>query len=856
MAKYFVERDPTTGELRAIARPSDSKFGKANTFRIEAENSLQALDRAREKIYEMEESEKSGIGNAFISGLTNNEEYKIRWLAEKRFPDDVERGIDPSLRYFLDEDGDIAYRDPRSGVIKKEFEESIIPWADVDDTWGNIAPLAQFTSEVAGGTAGLTAGALAGGIPGAVAGGAKGTAIGGGASYAVRAGLSAMLGGPPLDVGTAAKDLTISSAFGAIPIGAPTKSFEQFAGGILTKLPTGADGRTMLRDILEEGGQTVDDKVNFMRDKYGITITRAEAEPLVTNAAQLQYFLAKQPNAQDLWNFYHDRAAQVDYHAQNFFDELFSGKYVKGDAANKLSGKPSLDAPLDVALAAKNYLKKQKEELAEQVKPLYKDAYGLDVKIDVSDILEEVDAVIKNPNVSSEKKAVYKKIKEGLVDASTGEARNTTELLHEGLKDQFRRQFAKLTKDIDRPLKTEISQIRDKVSNRMKSANPLYKQVTDIYDDAIGTSQTLERSIVGMLANAAEKGGAEAARLIQRLFSGTGVLPKDITKLKNILQETPEGAQAWQNVKGTWLMQNFDDALSTTANPLGVANKFLSKLGIRGEPQKIFPQRGTRRFFSEQPTLNTQGLRPSEAKFAESAQQGLVRGKKAKILEAMFEPDELDNFVDLVELMQATSYISTRSASPTQTFQAIERILENEGMTALTRGKQITAGLLNLPSRLLARGFDNWVENTILKQKEAYQDLLIDALIDPKKATDLRAYLDRVNPRAYQWTQIATKGGIEALNQFSEETSPEARTQRLREESLRQKKEQEQQFEDLQTSLMQPQSPMLDVDMFEPLPSLDMGDSQFAMSPTIVPSESDREIAMRQMQKRGLGSLV
>jgi len=77
----------------------------------------------------------------------------------------------------------------------------------------------------------------------------------------------------------------------------------------------------------------------------------------------------------------------------------------------------------------------------------------------------------------------------------------------------------------------------------------------------------------------------------------------------------------------------------------------------------------------------------------------------------------------------------------------------------------------------------------------------------------------------------------------------------LREESLRQKKEQEQQFEDLQTSLMQPQSPMLDVDMFEPLPSLG-DDSQFAMSPTVVPSESDREIAMRQMQKRGLGSLV
>ena len=52
-----------------------------------------------------------------------------------------------------------------------------------------------------------------------------------------------------------------------------------------------------------------------------------------------------------------------------------------------------------------------------------------------------------------------------------------------------------------------------------------------------------------------------------------------------------------------------------------------------------------------------------------------------------------------------------------------------------------------------------------------------------------------------------------------------------------------------------PLSSTFDIDMFEPLPSLG-DDSQFAMSPTVVPSESDREIAMRQMQKRGLGSLV
>lgn len=849
MPKYFVERDPNTQELRAIAGPTDSRFGAGNTFRIEAENSLQAVDLAREKIYEQEEEEKSGIGEAFLSGLTNNEQYKIRWLAEKRFPNDAAKGIDPSFRYFVDEDGDIAYRDPDSGVIKKEFAESIIPWADVGDTWGNIAPALQFLGEVGGGAAGITAGGLTGGIPGAVAGGVKGTALGGASVYAARAGISELFNGPPLEVGRAAKDLSISSAFGGIPFGAPKKGFEEFAGGILNKFP-GQDGRTMLKTILDEGGETVDEKVKFMQDKYGITITRAEADPLVTQAAQLQYFLAKQPKAQDLWNFYHNRAAQVDYHAQNFFDELFSGKYVKGDAKNKLTGKPSLDAPLDAAEAAKAYLKKQKEKLAEQTKPLYEDAYNLDVKIDVSDILKKVQDVIADKNISSEKKAAYKKVEEALIDANTGEARNTTKLLHDGLKDQFKRLFPKLTKDLDAPLKREIALIRDEVSGRIKAKNPLFKEVTEIYDEATGTSQMLDRSVVGMLADAAEKGGARAAQLTQRLFSGTGVNPRDITELKKILQETPEGAQAWQNLKGTWLMQNFDDALATSANPLGVSNKFLSKLGIRGETAKIFPDRGTRRFFTEKP----QTFRGKPAKEG-SLPVALARGKKARILEAMFEPDELDNFVDLVELMQATSYISTRSASPTQTFQAIDRILENEGINTLTKGKKFTASLLTVPSRILARGFDDFVENSVLQQKEAYQDVLIDALIDPKKAAELRTYLDAVNPKAYLIFNSWSRGGLEALNQLSEETTPEGRTLKLREETARQRQADQKQLEDLQSQLSVEPIPNLDIDMFEPLPSL-TDDSEFAMSPTVVPSESDREIAMRQQQRRGLGSLV
>jgi hypothetical protein len=46
----------------------------------------------------------------------------------------------------------------------------------------------------------------------------------------------------------------------------------------------------------------------------------------------------------------------------------------------------------------------------------------------------------------------------------------------------------------------------------------------------------------------------------------------------------------------------------------------------------------------------------------------------------MLEPDELANFVDMAEVMQSVGYISSQSASPTQSFQAMERIMAQEGM--------------------------------------------------------------------------------------------------------------------------------------------------------------------------------
>ena len=77
-------------------------------------------------------------------------------------------------------------------------------------------------------------------------------------------------------------------------------------------------------------------------------------------------------------------------------------------------------------------------------------------------------------------------VKKALIDANTDQARNTTELIHEGLKDDFNRIFASLSSgsSADGILKREITTLRNTVQKRLSEANPSYRQATEIYNEA------------------------------------------------------------------------------------------------------------------------------------------------------------------------------------------------------------------------------------------------------------------------------------------------------------------------------------------------------------------------------------
>ena len=141
----------------------------------------------------------------------------------------------------------------------------------------------------------------------------------------------------------------------------------------------------------------------------------------------------------ELWQFYQNRNVQIQEVADDFFEEIASGKHVKGGLKNKLTGKVGPDADLNVAKAAQSVLKKLKVKRQERAGKVYTKAYDQDVVINVGDILSDIKKVIADPNTSPSKMKAYKEMERGLTDQTTKQARNTTELLHNGLKDDFNR---------------------------------------------------------------------------------------------------------------------------------------------------------------------------------------------------------------------------------------------------------------------------------------------------------------------------------------------------------------------------------------------------------------------------------
>jgi hypothetical protein len=188
----------------------------------------------------------------------------------------------------------------------------------------------------------------------------------------------------------------------------------------------------------------------------------------------------------------------------------------------------------------------------------------------------------------------------------------------------------------------------------------------------------------------------------------------------------------------------------------------------------------------------------------------------------------------------------------------MQNLIQQEGKSVLTKTGGFLSALLTVPSRFIARGFDDIGENILLKQKERYEDVLIEALINPNKAKELRTFFDKLNPKMYFYTQSFVRGGTEALeNIFVENQARMNEVLRVEKEEpsfgpLQREETPDVDVENLQSQLNTFEMPSVDQDLFQAetpeLTALEMA------SPTILPDERDREIAMRR--QAGIAGLV
>ena len=98
----------------------------------------------------------------------------------------------------------------------------------------------------------------------------------------------------------------------------------------------------------------------------------------------------------------------------------------------------------------------------------------------------------------------------------------------------------------------------------------------------------------------------------------------------------------------------------------------------------------------------------------------------------------------------------------------MKQILEKEGLGPGTRIGQLAMTIPNTVARLLGKGFGDLTDAAAATQKEAYEDRLIQALINPEYAEELTVAMDKLNPLMFFMTQAAAAGTQPSFEAFAE----------------------------------------------------------------------------------------
>jgi hypothetical protein len=794
---------------------------------------------------------------------------------------------------FIDVDGVYGPK----GRAYKEFGD-VLEFGDIDkdDLIGWMGPGAQLLSEMILGGLGMAGGATfgtatpalggpgAGTVVGGMVGGGLGSAGGTVVGQGIRSGLSAVVGGPESDFDQLVSDTAWSAGFGLIPVGLPRgalgQAFRQLGDAVLPKIgylreqfPDEA-GQDLIAAILKEGGGEVDSTIAKAAER-GIKLTRGEAMKGIGQAAFAQYYLGLQSRSRLLTDMYLDRSQQVTNMVKGFADQLTSGKYIPNAFRDPLTGKvkggSSSTVEIDVAKAADDFIKAEQKKRSEQAGEIYRQAYELDeagspelaALVDTfltarqvpntardGEPLQGILVALRDPDLDPLRKEAYGALRDALTSKKRLRAaiakndeldapldylpvdtsRDVAKVLQETF-DTLITKYGKSDTTRNKKLVGELSNLKASMNEAFRSYNPVWGRAQDIYrpEDPMSTLQNFK--IIADIAKIAEAGGTEAARAVSRIFSGSAE-PVDILKLKTAVME--QNPAAWQRLKGNWLRTKFNDVSQRTSNELGVPNKFLGALSLRGDVADLTKASDKGGFSSEVATYR-----------------------------ALFEPEELKELAEISDILQMVRSVQDKINSDTQTKQKFAELLSIESNKAGVSAPEIIFNMFGLLGRSAKSIRDSVNGSMAAKYKQerinAYEDVLIEQVINPDPNRTLLKQMKESFPRYYA---IATQALKETGQAMEEGVTPSPETQIREKRAASREEEQERLREEAASQIKMMESsqssPSIETDIFAPLPKIGGGMSSLGIpGATVLPSEQDRELAERLRQaKSGIGGLA
>ena len=767
---------------------------------------MSAYDRYQQQLQRLQAGPDTDYAKRkAVASLFMDDNAMLEYLASQRFPDDP----GGAFRYQV-VDGEIMYEDDQ-GNMQKEFDRPGDVTAYGEYIQPNIAPAATFAADMAGGIIGAGKGfakgvelaknspakhplAMAAIVLGSTAiGGFGGTALAGGAARGAR-GLtaSAFYNLPPEEIAASLRDLGVSASFSAIPFGAgPT-------GNVINKFLGKEDSLRYLYNLRQGVQGTIDEAA-----KMGIKLTPAEAASISTGsahrAANIQLFLSKNgPNLQKINEFYESRSRRAVTAINQFADSMVAG-----------AGTGIKSAQERIAQASRDTIKELNRRRKDRSARLYDGLRDEATEVDLSPVLTRIDEMLLDPRIPSSTRQAVQEFRDSLMttrkvkNPETGKMEEIEEPLSDLMSIHDRR-----TTDMEAVVKANLGNanagkiigLREDVTALLDDADATYALARRVYDPTKPAIEAVENSAIGRLSGLFQAGNDKAvARSIKEIFN-PDVSPRSLRNARRVLKVAdPEG---WQQIKKFYLNDQLD--------------RFTREQALEG------------------------GVPNFQRHFA----QPRIRNMMQEIL----EPQEFENFYRLNDIMGA-AFSVRKGASDTQQFMRMEDDFTKEAAGLGADALGLGLGIIRTTGRFLTgRIGDDLAAGIANKQREAYYDKMVDVMLSDDGVETIEDAYDVFSRMGYGVKQSGARAIGEGVEAAGDPLIENYQPTKQRSEEIMRDMERLNQIENEQS--------MVNPSLFDDLPETSASAmvAPTPLSPSLLPSEEDREIAMRRQQ--GIAGLM